>query len=291
MSDMNKKTERKRLAELVAQIRSLRPKISSSVDTATRWLDRLSSEPFANEGDRVRAQYCATAYRESLMKVDILLENNLHFVETLGVLALTRYIFELLVWFRVLAQNPEQAFEFYWQIIEKQIAHIEGNRVKLRNEIAYFKELDKRDGIPNDVLISLDQDPVTVSARDMVNRMHANANMIDQEARRSFSLYAEDAKTNGYAYQAFLMESKGLPILDKELDKLLAEMPKFQAQVGHLRLDAVIKPNGKRQRWNWQERAKSVGMSKQYEYIYGYTSRLLHATPSAFPRIKKILKS
>jgi len=32
-------------------------------------------------------------------------------------------------------------------------------------------------------------------------------------------------------------------------------------------------------RWNWKERADEVGLQHQYVFLYGYTSRLLHATP------------
>ena len=32
-------------------------------------------------------------------------------------------------------------------------------------------------------------------------------------------------------------------------------------------------------RWNWKDRAVEVGMKAQYEFLYGYTSKLLHSTP------------
>jgi hypothetical protein len=124
MDSMSEETEHKRLADVLAGIESLRPQISDSVAKATKRLDELSEDSFANAGDFVRARSCAVAYREGLIKLKILLENNLHFIETLGVLALTRYMFELLVWFRILERDPEQGIEFYWQVIENQIAHI-----------------------------------------------------------------------------------------------------------------------------------------------------------------------
>jgi hypothetical protein len=32
-------------------------------------------------------------------------------------------------------------------------------------------------------------------------------------------------------------------------------------------------------RWNWRDRAVEVGMLAQYEFLYSYTSKLLHSTP------------
>jgi hypothetical protein len=290
MDGMSEQTERKRLADVLAEIESLRPRISGSVATATNRVNELSESLFANAGDFCRAQWCAVAYREGLTKLGILLENNLHFVETLGVLSLTRYIFELLVWFRILARDPEQGIEFYWQVIEKQVSHINDYQAKLYSEIAYFKELDKRDGIPDDALAAIAQDRTAVSADDIARRLHANADILDQEARRRFSLYAEAAKTNGYGFQAFLIETKVLPLAEEGKTQVLAEKAEFEAQIGQPRLDAVINLNGKRKRWNWKERAASVGMSEQYDFIYSYTSRLLHATPVSFYTNQKNLE-
>ena len=84
MDGMSEQIERKRLADVLAEIESLRPRISGSVATATNRVNELSESLFANAGDFCRAQWCAVAYREGLTKLGILLENNLHFVETLG---------------------------------------------------------------------------------------------------------------------------------------------------------------------------------------------------------------
>ena len=114
--------------------------------------------------------------------------------------------------------------------------------------------------------------------------------MLDLEARRRFSLYAESTKTNGYGFQAYLIETKVLPFAEQQLDQVLAEKANFEFEIGQQRLEAVINLNGKRKRWNWKERAESVGMSKQYDFNYGHTSRLLHATPVSFCTAQKNLE-
>jgi len=34
-------------------------------------------------------------------------------------------------------------------------------------------------------------------------------------------------------------------------------------------------------RWNWKTKASDTGMLTAYEFVYSFTSRLLHATPSS----------
>jgi hypothetical protein len=44
------------------------------------------------------------------------------------------------------------------------------------------------------------------------------------------------------------------------------------------------------QSWQWKQQAASVGMSDQYEFIYSFTSRLLHATPVSLTTNQKLLE-
>jgi hypothetical protein len=42
--------------------------------------------------------------------------------------------------------------------------------------------------------------------------------------------------------------------------------------------------------WRWKEQAAIAGMSEQYEFIYSFTSRLLHATPVSLTTNQKLLE-
>ena len=44
------------------------------------------------------------------------------------------------------------------------------------------------------------------------------------------------------------------------------------------------------QSWRWKEQAAIVGMSDQFEFIYSFTSRLLHATPVSLTTNQKLLE-
>ena len=92
-----------------------------------------------------------SAYREALVKCRILLEQNLVAIETLGALSLTRYVFELLVWLRTLENDPKQAIEFYAQVAEEQESHLVEYEKKMLGEVEFFREVDKKDVIPDEV--------------------------------------------------------------------------------------------------------------------------------------------
>ncbi len=70
--------------------------------------------------------------------------------------------------------------------------------------------------------------------------------------------------------------------MQEQIDALKAERKEFDskcpARIWKLLTD---KKNKGRQSWNWFQQAESVGMQEQYEFIYRYTSSLLHATPSS----------
>ena len=53
---------------------------------------------------------------------------------------------------------------------------------------------------------------------------------------------------------------------------------------------SLIDEAGGTAKWKWYDSAKAVGMEPEYQYIYRYTSRLLHATPTSFYTTSKNLE-
>jgi hypothetical protein len=196
--------------------------------------------------------------------------------ETFGVLATTRYMLELLIWFRLLHNDPSKySFIYVKQLITDKRDHAREHLAKVKNEIKLFNDLDKKDDL--DINQSNSR-----SGEELADLIRNNMNEIDRLARRQFCLYGEDAKTRGYGYQAYLIETQVIPKLEAEIEELqklkglaISQMPKT-AQ-GH-------KP------WFWKEQAAAAGMSGQFEFVYAYTSRLLHATPTSMTTNQKNLE-
>lgn len=88
------------------------------------------------------------------------------------------------------------------------------------------------------------------------------------------TLYSDDAKVYGFAFQADRLETQALPQLISLANQNRESLSEFDG-VWKSILDSDPKYNIKK----WSKRAKQVRMDIEYEFIYSYTSRLLHATP------------
>jgi coenzyme F420-reducing hydrogenase alpha subunit len=95
---------------------------------------------------------------------------------------------------------------------------------------------------------------------------------IDRLSRRNFSLYLEEAKINGYGFQAYQMERKVVPHLEELIKKIEQSLKAARMQM----------PKWTDEKWNWTKEAKYAELGEQFNFFYGYTSRLLHAKPMSF---------
>ena len=96
---------------------------------------------------------------------------------------------------------------------------------------------------------------------------------VDWNARRRFCLYAREARTNGYGFQAQLIETHEIPRVRQQLSEVKQEWTDFESKVGKSKIDSITRnAKGKRLRYNWKNRAANVGMADQYDFIYSYTS-------------------
>lgn len=54
---------------------------------------------------------------------------------------------------------------------------------------------------------------------------------IDAEANRHFSLYLDEAKTNGYGFQAYLVEKKAIPQVKDAIERVEQEIQEYRQRV------------------------------------------------------------
>jgi hypothetical protein len=97
---------------------------------------------------------------------------------------------------------------------------------------------------------------------------------IDDRVRRSFAVFGESARFHTYAWQAQLIRTKHIPFLNEQLALIQDRMEALEAEIGDegLRRRAFGK-------WNWRNEAQRLGMLEQYDFLYSFTSKLLHASP------------
>jgi len=272
-------TYKMRAEQLAAAIKNLQP-----------YLDQLA-EPFRCDpisgGEPSFDKWSANDWRRNtfgnaLVRLRQLTENNFQFIETLGVLAVARYVFELSVWLHLFQKDSRYSLVYYRELLETQRKYYEDAEAQLRREIALLKRFEEKDKEATKEVIQPSSGERVISE---IGKMISNAmRQVDAEASRNFSLYLDDARTNGYGFQAYLVEKKALPPVEQAIRDIKKEIQDFESRV------PKDVQNLTRGRWNWRRMAEQVGLVDEHDYIYSFASRLLHATPASLTTDAKNLE-
>jgi Family of unknown function (DUF5677) len=274
------------IEETILGIKRLHSEFESLIQMYRNKIEEYENE-LTPEEEKLSTRYCkAVAYVDSLIKLRIFIEQNFNFIETMGVLSVTRYIFELSVWLKLLIKDDRYGLVYQYQLLDKQLhfySDLEGHLLK---EIEFFKEMDGKESdlIKKKAIEAQNIKEETERADALRNLGSSVQRTIDDEAAKRLCIYVDDALTNGYGYQAHLIEQNAVPN---------AREGKFNIRKEIENLKNVLPKNIKilvTERWNWKQRAKDAGMSDEYEFIYSYTSRLLHATPASLTTDQKNLE-
>jgi len=261
--------------ELVANIRRLQ----GPVEDLIRRFQQVVAESEKHQPD-VNSQsgdhWRLVAYRDSLLRLNLFLEQNFNYIEPMGLLAVTRYLFELMIWLKLLHEDSRYGLVYYHELLVKQLDYYTKLGDHLTRETALLRDIGEQEvqlrkerlaearGIADP---QSQKQAILQIPRDVMQH-------IDSAAARSFRLYGDQAQTNGYDYQAHLVETKVLPEVKERIAQMRQYLDVFELEAPQDAKDLVP------QRWNWKVQAGRVGMEEEYSFIYSYTSRLLHATPT-----------
>jgi hypothetical protein len=200
---------------------------------------------------------------------------------TFELLALTRHLFESLVWARLFNRDSGYGLVFYRRLIADQITAQDQVIEKLEAEIKVFEDFDKLEKAANDetVIAALSKEaPDLTEVESAQAEFHRRQAALDADVRRGFALYGDDAQRQGFGFQAHLVREKALPQHVARRDEWAAHLTAVDTVLSSL-LSAECLSRATARGWNWKDSATLVGMKAQYEYLYSLTSRLLHATP------------
>lgn len=227
-----------------------------------------------------------SVFGDGLVKLRLFSENNFHFVETVGVISVSRYIFELNVWLRLLDLDPRYGLVYYGQLIDTQLRYWKDYRSQLNREVSLLNQFaEEESSLLSAKMAELDlisdgqeKQQAAMSVPKLV------AELIDRKAARQFSIYAEQAKINGYGFQAYMVEQKALPEIEDSIAGLEQEKTTFNTTISEDIRDLIPK------RWNWRQMADKVSLAEEYDFIYTFSSKLLHATPASITTNQKNLE-
>lgn len=244
-----------------------------------------NSEP-TNPNLRSGKFWRVAAYHDSLIRLRLLLEQNFQYIESMGLLAVTRYIFELIVWLKILKKDARYGYVYYYELLDKQRHYWSDLREQLKREIGFLEEFEKHEKNLRYERLNKCGKVVSEDSAKMLDAIRGDIELeVDRAAARKFSLYADQARVNGYGFQAHLVQSKALPVVNNSVTTIEQEISRFKNNVPKdIKSLLSIK-------WKWKDQATLVGMKEEFEFIYSYTSRLLHATPASLTTDQKNLEA
>ncbi len=212
------------------------------------------------------------AFGNALIRLLQITENNFHVIETISLVATARYIFELSVWLLLFQKDKRYSLIYYRELLATQLKYWQDVLAQLHREIELLKKFEKLDD-PSDMVQSLSKSGA--SAEQYGNMIREAMSQVDAEAGKHFSIYLDHAKTNGYGFQAYLVETQAIPQVTSSIAQIEQEKSEFEKNVPKDARDLV---KGK---WEWRRMAGLAGIQDEHDYIYTSASKLLHATPSS----------
>jgi len=197
--------------------------------------------------------------------------------DSISLLVSTRYLLELTIWRECMAKEPLYGLVYYFRALENRRDGLEAYKAQLFREIDQLRAIEQRtspriaEAMQAAIAAMKDGKPFDNA------RLAAEIDEVDAEAARSFLLYAANARTNGFSFQAHLVETQELPRIEAQLAEVRHELEEFRARF-ESRLGSL--PHALR-RWRWNEQAKYAGLESDYAFIYRLTSKVLHAEPES----------
>lgn len=223
----------------------------------------------------IGAEWALRAHLGTIDKLESLFDQDRDY-RAEELLATARNLFENLVWLKLFSHDLDWGTRFYGQFLKQHEEDLQRTIAKMEAEAALFDEADDEEDADMDLAFTGleaddDVDQRVESALELRERQRV---ALDMKIRRTFSLFAASARFNGYGLQAHLIRTEHLPRHQAQLDLIRAQMSEFERRVGDpQRVRAAFA-------WmKWKEAARTVDMLEQYDFLYAYTSRLLHATP------------
>jgi hypothetical protein len=200
--------------------------------------------------------------------------------ETFELLAVARNLFENLVWLRLFNRDAQYGLIFYEELLAQQKQNTEKMIAKVEEEVALFDEHERLESDNLDIAFASLGDAGKLGEAEVQQALETHRALqkeLDMRIRRHFTLYAAAAKFNGYGFQSHILREQVLPKHRATLAAIDSEIERYRAVKGAL-LSATMLQRAN-SRWNWKARAGEVGMDVQYDFLYSYTSKLLHSTP------------
>jgi tetratricopeptide (TPR) repeat protein len=274
------------IQEIAANTRQLQHNIQEVIDKLRKAIAVFEKGREPNLCKQSEFYWAYVMHVDALVRIRLFTEQNFNYLESMSVLSMTRYIFELMIWLRLIKEDRRYCLIYYNELLLKQLKYYEDLRDHLNGELSFFKEIAAEESLLLQKRLGEAKAITDSELRIQALRRLGGDVMseIDAAAARKFTIYGEQGKRNGYDYEAHFIEKQMLPNIEKAIGDIEKEQHFFRKALPS-NVKTLI---GKK--WIWSHQAKLAGMGSEFNFIYSYTSRLLHATPASLTTNKKNLE-
>jgi hypothetical protein len=189
--------------------------------------------------------------------------------------AILRKTLEQLITSRLINLEPEYYLKFYFGRILTSEEQISRYINRLTYEIELLKELDEKE---KELHRGLSKTEI------LTGSVKALMDLVDEEASKTVNHHFDNVEIWGYGFLSHHLESKKLPYYQKELNRV--KTLKEETAEKFVKEDFFISKYNTHQVSQvfslfkdarpWSEKAKIVGLEKEYELLYSFTSSLIH---------------
>lgn len=206
-----------------------------------------------------------------------------------------RYAFEALVLSRLLIKEPLFVYSVYLGIHKIQEDQIENHISRLKEEIKFFEELEKMD---SDDAVELGMFTAEMHDKGQHaevgksgSKLFENMAKIDSIKDERITLWSENVEHIGYGFHAQILREKVLPEYlerQKHLKDLNKKRAKSMIKNGLFNLFADSKGQESRvfkaaqDTRSWAQKAEDADLKEEYNFVYTYTSSIMHCTSYSF---------
>jgi hypothetical protein len=296
------KTRQEKLGELAFEIKSLAPELQKLCDAARKSLATPAPTEPALQVEYFRSQILAY----SMLRIRHFIEHNLinsTYIETMATLAVCRYTFELVVWLKLMEKDNRFALLFNRESIRGRIDNLKENISLLESEQSfYISQANTERDLHRQAIeeIKANDAPPEEKGMAIARQMEQISDYLDITLNSKLLHYYDEIAKNGYGYVANFIKTKALPIHHEQKEKAEAQLEEFDkewsASLKELNddLENEIKELHRKpkkvENMTWKAKAQLAGVEGDYDFIYAYTSRLLHATPSSVMTLEQNLR-
>lgn len=195
--------------------------------------------------------------------------------QSYGLAAISRNLFENFVVLKLFNIEKCYALWFAKHFFEQQIQMLRQSIAKITSDANLYAEIQSR------IDAEIGEIQYKNKITENIDFYLAEIKRINKEAddvlENKFTIYSHEAKLSGYGYFSNTIRNKYIPLYEERIKFYEEEKYSLEEDKKILLSERERELIKKISKSKWNQKAEIVGMNDDYEYIYSYTSKFLHA--------------